>query len=191
MSTTNDTNYTARCAEAATAQGLDPAIAALTAADIDHRVAQTGGWVMVIEVPLADGYLAISPDQITAEGFLVCYVSAAAANGEEEEQVLADEVPASGVAAIVRQYKDRPETVFVGAWTARRCPDCNVWIYCDDGPFAEGDRTKTEADWLHYSRFHTPTVNPGGITGVNGADVIGFPYFEWNEVPVIAVRPPQ
>jgi hypothetical protein len=44
-------DYERRCREATTAQGLDPVVAALTAAGIQHAVEQTGGMTMVLTVP--------------------------------------------------------------------------------------------------------------------------------------------
>lgn len=73
------------------------------------------------------------------------------------------------------------ETITAEPYTARQCPDCNVWVYCDDGPFAENDRTKTVADWLHYRDEHMPADDAG-------KSVIGFPYFSYNDTAVTAVR---
>ena len=46
--------YAEGCAHAATAQGLDPITEALRAAGIPHRVDQTGGFCMVVRVPLTE-----------------------------------------------------------------------------------------------------------------------------------------
>jgi hypothetical protein len=55
--------------KATTDQGLDPVIAALTAADIDHAVEQTGGFTMVVTVKAPDGTFAITNDG----GYLLGY----------------------------------------------------------------------------------------------------------------------
>lgn len=68
------------------------------------------------------------------------------------------------------------ERVQAEPFTARRCPECGVWVYTDDGPFAEGDRTKTLADFEHWEREHEG----------KGTDFI--PFFPYNEEPVEAVR---
>jgi hypothetical protein len=62
-------------------------------------------------------------------------------------------------------------------YTARQCPVCKVWVYCADGPFAEGDRTKTLADWHHWEANH---LDPAEATAM----AIGFPMFMWNDGPV-------
>lgn len=54
--------YQDRCQLAATAQGLDPIVEALNAADIWVDVAQTGGFCMVAVVPCTDGVVAIIDD---------------------------------------------------------------------------------------------------------------------------------
>lgn len=70
--------------------------------------------------------------------------------------------------------------VWAEPYDARQCPECETWVYTAAGPFAEGDRTKTMADWLHWERFHLeehPTP----------ATAIGFPFFDYNDTPVEAV----
>lgn len=54
-STQTAVSYEARCDAATTAQGLDPAVAALRAAGIPVQVWQTGGFCMVAAVPDAEG----------------------------------------------------------------------------------------------------------------------------------------
>jgi hypothetical protein len=54
--------YAARCAAAATAQGLDPVVDALTAAGIESVVEQTGGFTMVVTVRHDGGTIAITAD---------------------------------------------------------------------------------------------------------------------------------
>lgn len=46
--------YDRACAAATTDQGLDPTVAALTGAGIDHYVWQSGGFTMIVVVPLPD-----------------------------------------------------------------------------------------------------------------------------------------
>lgn len=67
-------------------------------------------------------------------------------------------------------------------YEARRCPECHLWIYTAAGPFAEGDPTKTEADWLHWEAEHLPEEETA-----REALSIGFPFFPYNEEPVEAV----
>lgn len=54
--------YDEACRKATTDQGLDPVIAALTAADIDHTVEQTGGFTMVVTVKAPTGTFGITDD---------------------------------------------------------------------------------------------------------------------------------
>ena len=70
-------------------------------------------------------------------------------------------------------------TVRAEPYTARQCPECDTWVYVDDGPFAENDPTKTVADWRHWERLHLYEADQG--------DAIGFPYFNFNETPVEAM----
>lgn len=65
--------------------------------------------------------------------------------------------------------------MIAGPYTSRQCPTCKVWVYCADGPFAEGDRTKTLADWEHWEKHHLAT---------SVRDPLGFPFFPWNEASV-------
>lgn len=71
-----------------------------------------------------------------------------------------------------------PRTVWAEPYTARRCPACETWVYVAGGPFAEGDPTKTVADWLHWQRLH--------LDDGDTATTIGFPYFYFNETAVEA-----
>lgn len=63
--------YTERCVAAATAQGLDPVVAALTEAGLAPQVEQTGGFTMVAVVYATDGVVAITADGDDA--YLVCW----------------------------------------------------------------------------------------------------------------------
>lgn len=73
--------------------------------------------------------------------------------------------------------------VLAQPYDARQCPECGVWVYTADGPFAENDRTKTEADWLHWRDEH----GSGGDDEI-APGVIGFPFFRYNDEPVQAVK---
>lgn len=71
-------------------------------------------------------------------------------------------------------------------YTARECPECLLWIYCDDGPIAEGDRTKTLADLRHFEQEHGALLSTRA--SASGASVTSYPYMRWNERVVEAVR---
>lgn len=75
------------------------------------------------------------------------------------------------------------QTVTAQPYEARRCPECNVWVYTAAGPFAEGDRTKTLADILHAETEHDP--ERGASTA--GTVVTECAWFPYNEEPVQAV----
>lgn len=60
---------------------------------------------------------------------------------------------------------------------ARYCPECDAWIYTADGPFAEDDRTKTVADYIHWAVEHS--------LDLPDADDF-FPFFDWNDKTVTA-----
>jgi hypothetical protein len=75
------------------------------------------------------------------------------------------------------------DTVIAAPYDARRCPDCDTWIYTAAGPFAEDDPTKTMADFLHWSREHATEEE-------RTATCVGFPFFDYNEAPVSALREP-
>ena len=77
------------------------------------------------------------------------------------------------------------ETITAEPYQARRCPECDKWIFTDAAPFSENDRTKTERDWVHWERFHEDPATRE--SGPNGAVVIGFPFFTYNTEPVEAV----
>lgn len=47
-------SYEEMCRQAATAQGLDPITERLSAEGIPHTIEQTGGFVMVVRIPLAE-----------------------------------------------------------------------------------------------------------------------------------------
>lgn len=77
---------------------------------------------------------------------------------------------------------EHPDLIEAQPYEARQCPECRVWIYTAAGPFAEGDPTKTEADWLHWEAEHLPVEELEHSVGA-----IGFPFFPYNEEPVEAV----
>lgn len=82
---------------------------------------------------------------------------------------------------MARTRKPAPGTVAIAPpFTARQCRDCGVWIFVAYGPFAEGDRTKTVADYLHYEAEHLSAEEAAKVA-------VGFPYMPWNEEPVEAV----
>jgi hypothetical protein len=62
-------SYEDACRKAATDQGLDPVIEALTTAGIDHQVEQTGGFTMVVTVKVPAGTFAITVDGPYVLGF--------------------------------------------------------------------------------------------------------------------------
>jgi len=66
--------YLARCAEAATEQGLDPVVEALSAAGMTVEVEQTGGMVMVAYVYSADRtrWVGVTDEREGSGGYLVC-----------------------------------------------------------------------------------------------------------------------
>jgi hypothetical protein len=87
-------------------------------------------------------------------------------------------------------------TVLAHPYDARRCPICGVWVFTAAGPFdpKEGipgpdgriypDETKELATFLHWRDEH---ATPEDLSG----DQIGFPFFDYNDVPVQAVLPPR
>jgi hypothetical protein len=104
-------DYQARCRLAATAQGLDPIVDRLTVEGIPHSVQQTGGWVMVIEIPVADHtFIGVTADAVQPGHWVVVRY----AEGEDESEPL---VPSEGyevaadlaVAAIQQQISDITE----------------------------------------------------------------------------------
>lgn len=71
-------------------------------------------------------------------------------------------------------------TVKAAAYQARRCTVCDDWIFTDAAPFGEGDRTKTQRDWEHYSYHHLTDEE-------RNANCVGFPAMPYNTQPVLAV----
>jgi hypothetical protein len=84
-------------------------------------------------------------------------------------------------AELVARKAGEPVTVIAAPYEARQCPRCETWVYCAGGPFSEGDRTKTLADWNHWERHHLADADRAGTS-------IGFPYFPWNQTPVEATK---
>lgn len=81
-------HYFARCAEAATRQGLDPMIERLELEDVEHFVEQTGGFVMVITVRRHDGCFGIARDG--ARWMLAWYEGDAFDESREESALWTD-----------------------------------------------------------------------------------------------------
>lgn len=82
-------SYLMRCAQAAVQQGLGDVAAALAATGTAFTIDQTGGFTMVLHVPLASGHvLGVIEDGGGIEGappyLAVEYPSSAVAHGEEE-----------------------------------------------------------------------------------------------------------
>lgn len=71
------------------------------------------------------------------------------------------------------------EVIEAAPYEARQCPTCHEWVYTAAGPFFEDDPTKTGADYLHWEANH---ATPAELKG----SVIGFPFFDYNDVPVMA-----
>lgn len=96
--------YAEACRKAATDQGLDPATEALRAAGVEHEVAQTGGFCMVVEIPTGHGeaYLGVTAAAMYdgGEGFAV--FSYPDREGEDEGTELALHATPAEVVAIVR-----------------------------------------------------------------------------------------
>lgn len=72
-------------------------------------------------------------------------------------------------------------TIQAEPYTARQCTVCDVWVYIADGPFFEGDPTKSAADYLHWEAEH---ATPAELAG----NVIGFPFFSFNDEIVTATK---
>jgi hypothetical protein len=109
---------------------------------------------------------------------LVCHASKGVRVWDGEETALP--LGSYSMAPVIRASRAvEPEPAYRIAepYTARRCDICDTWIYCADGPFAEGDPTKTIADYDHWAAHH---ATPAELAG----PVIGFPYMPWNDGPV-------
>lgn len=78
-------NYDEACKAAATNQGLDPALSALRAAGIRHELEQTGGFTMVVTVPVQDGTIGITADE-DDEFLAVFYPGTAWQDGPEGDE---------------------------------------------------------------------------------------------------------
>lgn len=73
-------DYAAACDRAATAQGLDPLTATLTAAGAQHYVEQTGGFTMVIAARTPHGVFTMTDDGLP----LIVWQTEAAWNGTND-----------------------------------------------------------------------------------------------------------
>jgi len=85
-------------------------------------------------------------------------------------------------ARVNKEMAGVPETVTAPPYTAAQCPECKVWVLTSEGPFSEGDRTKSYADWLHWRDEH---LDP---TTADESRPQMFPYFFGNKETVTAVR---
>lgn len=86
----------------------------------------------------------------------------------------------TGADAIPNPGKAKMTTVTAQAYDARQCPICQTWVYTAAGPFAEGDATKTLADYEHWAAEHATAEELN-------QQAVGFPYFSFNDTPVLAV----
>lgn len=93
---TTSGKYETRVRHAATIQGLDPITAALRAANIPHKVAQTGGFVMVVEVldDRTDAALIVTATATSrgGEGYTIGHYFDHT-SGEDEGVILGENVP--------------------------------------------------------------------------------------------------
>jgi hypothetical protein len=64
---TGTDSYTDACQAAATHQGLDAATQRLTAERITHEVEQTGGFCMVLVIPVGDGHVCVTYEPLDAD----------------------------------------------------------------------------------------------------------------------------
>lgn len=106
-------SYEARCRLAATSQGLDLIIERLNAEGIPHSVEQTGGWVMVIEIPVADRtYIGVTADAVQPDHWVVVRYADPDAVGEPLIPSHGFEVPAeTALAAIHQQLGNTTQSV--------------------------------------------------------------------------------
>ena len=96
--------FLARCAEAATAQGLDPIVETLSAAGMAVEVEQTGGMVMVAYVYSADRtrWVGITDELGGSGGYLVCVYGAGASDVDQDGEVLTYDADLEDLAVWVR-----------------------------------------------------------------------------------------
>lgn len=96
-------DYDLACNSAATNQGLDPVIAALSAAGIPHDLEQTGGFVMVITVQAPTGTYAITASETEADQYVLgFYPGTTWTTGPHEDIDYADE-PLEPVVARIKE----------------------------------------------------------------------------------------
>jgi hypothetical protein len=173
------TTYEEACRVQATAQGLDPIMEALAAKHVTYTLEQTGGFVMVVTVALPVGDTLVITHESTTTGGDDYTIGRYEdwTSGEDEgtfvegyatDDAVAYILDAGGVTIVARPYE------------ACQCPECGEWVYAAAGPFAEGDRTKPLAAWLHWQRYHL-TADEAAQT------VIGFPYFRFNDQAIESV----
>jgi hypothetical protein len=118
--------YTEACDWHATQQGLDPIAAALKAAGIPHTVDQTGGFVMLVHVPLDEGqgqhWLWLSPsddDRVCVGEYWDCGDDY---HGEGWTEWLGEQGHANPYADAVHSLDDLRAVVTEAAKAQRRCP---------------------------------------------------------------------
>jgi len=75
---------------------------------------------------------------------------------------------------------DTQQHIEAQPFEARQCPICKLWIFTAAGPFAEGDPTKTQADYYHWEAAHATAEQLN-------ASPVAFPYFTFNKEPVTAM----
>jgi hypothetical protein len=98
-------DYQTRCRLAATAQGLDPIIERLNDAGIPHSVEQTGGWVMVIEIPVTDHtYIGVTADAAQPDHWVVVRYADPEDVGEPLVASHGFEVPPESAIAAIQQH---------------------------------------------------------------------------------------
>jgi hypothetical protein len=108
-------SYEEACRLAASAQGLDPLTAALSAAGVEHEVEQTGGFCMVVTVPAHGFVLAMihdseEPDSEAGEWLLGVYTAKGWRDGSEA-LVTAVHVTLDALLGVVASWTGEPAGV--------------------------------------------------------------------------------
>ena len=112
-------DYGAACDFHATAQGLDPITEALRAAGIPYAVDQTGGFCMLVRVPLTEGgdpYLYVSASEVDGTCVVGMYWDNCP-NWHSEGEDVAYNLPIDHLAHSVRLLVKAPEALHA-------CPYC-------------------------------------------------------------------
>jgi hypothetical protein len=98
--------YDEKCAMATADQGLDPVIATLNSAGIDHELQQTGGFCMVVTASVPDGMLGITQSDDSSVMYMVCfYPGDTWEEGSEESAVHYRRI--EDLTTLVHRYKER------------------------------------------------------------------------------------